>query len=529
MLIVLKATVRLDEGASRVDSSPPGTEEEPRLPSSTPYLDQVLCGGWLQGGLYILAGSPGTGKTTLANQMCHHLAEAGVSSVYVSLLTETYARMLLHLRTLRFFHQEYVGTRIHYVSGASALKEGSAHALLELLFETVREKGARLLVIDGFPVVREQVRSQVAMREFLQALSVKAGLHGCTTFLLSTEPGTGMDVEHVMADGILALYAERVGLKATRELEMLKFRGSNHLAGRHNFSINENGVLVFPRYEVLNTRLSEKVADPDQRSRWGIPGLDEMCGGGLVTLSSTVIVGEPGSGKTLLGLHFLAEGARQGERGLYFGFSEGGLQLLRKATCVGLPLEALVASGTVRLESRAPVETLPDALAQEVVELVDAQHFRRLFLDGLGPIAREAIDPRRLPRFFSAFLSSLRDRGVTVLLAQQADGPLTTERRPSVEGVDVLCDNLLVLRFFERDGGLHRLLSVRKMRDSGNDSSQRELSISPQGVEVGPAYRAMETLLTRGPGKPPRPGTGKGRTRAAKKGTRGRPRGGARR
>lgn len=512
-----------------MDPSPPGTEEEPRLPSSTPYLDQILCGGWLPGGLYILAGSPGTGKTTLANQMCHHLAQAGVSSVYVSLLTETHARMLLHLRTLTFFHQEYVGTRIHYVSGASALKEGSAQALLEMLFKTVREKGARLLVIDGFPVVHEQVRSRVAMREFLQALSVKAGLHGCTTFLLSTEPGTGMDVEHVMADGILALYAERVGLKATRELELLKFRGSNHLAGRHNFSINENGVRVFPRYEALNTRLSEKVASPDQRSRWGIPGLDALCGGGLVTLSSTVIMGEPGCGKTLLGLHFLAEGAKQEEPGLYFGFSERGPQLLRKAACVGLPLEALVASGTVRLESRAPVETLPDALAQELVELVDAQHFRRLFLDGLGPIAREAIDPRRLPRFFSALLCSLRDRDVTVLLAQQADGLLAMERQPPVEGLDVLCDNLLVLRFFERDGRLHRLLTVRKMRDSGNDSSLRELCISPQGVDVGPAYSSMEALLTGRPGKPPRPGTGKGRAPVAKKRTHGRPRGGTRR
>ncbi|NMO21246.1 AAA family ATPase [Pyxidicoccus fallax] len=466
-----------------MDRNPPETEDT-RLSSSTPYLDQILDGGWLRGGLYIVTGPPGTGKTTLANQMCFNLAKKGESVVYVTMLTESHSRMVLHLRSLAFFDEALVGTRVHYISGAHALKTGGARGLLALLSHVMREKDTRLLVIDGFTVVREYIRGHAELREFLQALSVRADLARCTTLLLGTEEGVGSEVELIMADGILSLTAERVGLKAIRGLEVIKFRGSNNLPGRHTFTIDERGVSVYPRYEALHPENSEKVADPDRRSRWGLPGLDAMCRGGLVTLSSTLLIGGPGVGKTLLGLHFLAEGARSGEPGLYYGFEERSEQLLRKGDMVGLALRPLVASGALRLETRAPVETLPDAMAQDLIEMVDAHHYRRVFLDGLEPFARESMDPERSTRFIAALLNALRDREVTVLLTQQPHELFGTELRFSIRGVETLCDNLLFLRFVERGERMHRAISVLKMRDSDNDPHVRELVISSRGVEV---------------------------------------------
>jgi circadian clock protein KaiC len=515
-----------------VEHIPPQGAEDSRLSSSTPYLDQVLDGGWLRGGLYILTGPPGTGKTTLANQMCFNLAKKGEPAVYVTMLTESHARLVLHVRTLEFFQQELVGTSVHYVSGVHALKTGGAQGLLELLTQVMRDKAARLLVIDGFTVVREHIRAHVELREFLQSLAVRAGLTDCTTFLLSSEEGPGTDVEHVMADGILSLTMERVGLKSTRSLEVIKFRGSNNLPGKHTFVINQHGISVYPRYEALNPDNSERVADEARRSRWGIPGLDAMCHGGLVTLSSTLLMGSPGCGKTLLGLHFLAEGAKGGEPGLYFGFAERGEQLLRKADAVGLPLRQWVASNAVCLETRAPVETLPDAMAQEVIERVDAHGYRRVFLDGLEPFARESMDPGRAPRFIAALLNSLRDREVTVLLTQQPNELFGPELHSPIRGVEALCDNILFLRFFEVGGGLHRLISVLKMRDSDNDSYLRELTISSRGVEVKEGHPFLDGLITGQPrphatSEPPAPearSRGPGRGPARKKTAR-RPRG----
>lgn len=476
--------------------NPPVAAEDTRLSSSTPYLDQVLDGGWLRGGLYLFTGPPGTGKTTLANQMCFNLAKKGEPAVYVTMLTESHARMVLHVSTLDFFQRDLVGTRVHYVSGVHALKTGGAQGLLELLTQVMRDKAARMLVIDGFTVVREHLRAHVELREFLLSLSVRASLTHCTTFLLSSEEWSGTEVEHVMADGILSLSTAHVGLHTTRSLEVVKFRGSNNLPGKHTFTINSHGVVVYPRYEALNPNNSEYVADADRRSRWGIPGLDAMCGGGLVTLSSTLLMGSPGAGKTLLGLHFLTEGARTGEAGLYFGFAERRGQLLHKGDSVGLPLRELEASGALRLETRAPVETLPDAMAQELLSLVDAQHYHRVVLDGLEPFAREAMDPERAPRFVAALLNALRDREVTVLLTQQPNELFGPELHSPIRGVDALCDNLLFLRFFEVGGRLHRLISVLKMRDSDNDPHLRELSISSAGMEVREGYPSLDALIT---------------------------------
>jgi circadian clock protein KaiC len=478
----------------------------PRISSGTSPLDQVLQGGWLRGGVYIVAGPPGTGKTTLGNQFAFAAAERGESAVYITLMAETHARMMLHLRTLAFFQPGQVGERVYYVSGTTVLKEEGLQGLLELMRRTVRERGARVLVIDGFTLVRERAESVLAQREFLHALGVLCGLTDCTALLLSTEVNKAADVEYAMVDGILALSAELHGLKATRGLEVIKFRGSGHLAGKHTFLIDEGGVRVYPRWEALHRQNPKAAPDPDTRLTFGIPRLDAMCLGGLVRRSSTLLFGSPGCGKTLLGLHFLAEGARRGEPALYFGFSENAPQLVRKGQSVGLLLAPLVEGGLLRIETRAPVETLPDAIAQEVMGMVRAHGSRRLFIDGLEPLVREALDPERATRFISAFLNALRDSDVTVVVTQQGNVLFGPELRPSIPGSEAVCDNILFLRYIERNGRLHRLLSILKMRDSDNDPSLREMVISSQGVEIREGFGALEATMSGQPhqGKKPR-------------------------
>jgi circadian clock protein KaiC len=131
---------------------------------------------------------------------------------------------------------------------------------------------------------------------------------------------------------------------------------------------------------------------------------------------------------------------------------------------------------------------------------VDAHHYRRIFLDGLEPFARESMDPERAPRFIAALLNSLRDREVTVLLTQHPDELFGPELHSSLRGVEALCDNILFLRLFEVEECLHRRISVLKMRDSDNDPRLRELAISSRGVEV---REPGTSPPPRGPPRPP--------------------------
>ncbi|NOK32697.1 AAA family ATPase [Corallococcus exercitus] len=471
-------------------------EAAARLKSGVPHLDEILCGGWLRGGLYLIAGPPGSGKTTLANEMCFRLAEGGDASLYVTLLAETHERMLLHLRSFRFFRRDAVGTRVHYISGLSALREGGGKGFVDTLIRTTRERGARALILDGLSVLKERLRPDEDLRELLQTLGVRLAALDCTTLLLSTETHKGVSVEAAVVDGIVALSADLIGLKATRGIELTKFRGSNNIPGRHTFTIDEQGVSVYPRFEAMMRETPRKVADPRHRSRWGIEGLDAMCAGGLVTLSSTLVMGSPGSGKTTIGLSFLAEGARHGEPGLYFGFAESGAQLTVKCRNMGLELEPLQRQGMLRLEARAPVETLPDAMAQELIHLIQQQGVKRLVLDGLEPFAKEAIDPERTTRFLAALINTLRERDVTMLITQQTNDMFGPELHSPIRGIEAICDNLVFLRFFELNGKLHRLITVLKMRDSPNDPFLRELHITDEGPRVGESYAALEAILT---------------------------------
>jgi circadian clock protein KaiC len=471
-------------------------EDVPRISSGTPYLDQILEGGWLRGGTYIVAGPPGSGKTTLGNQFCFSVAERGECALYVTLLAETHSRMMLHLRSLTFFRPDFVGTRVFYLSGSTVLKDEGLHGFLELLTRTVRDKRARVLVIDGASLIREQAGSPLELREFLQGLSVLCGLTDCTALLLSTEVNKAMDVEYAMADGILSLSAELLGLKAIRGLEVLKFRGSNNIPGRHTFLINEHGVSIYPRFEAVYRRIAEVAPDPDLRLRFGVPSVDAMCQGGVVAYSTTLLLGSPGSGKTLLGLHFLAEGATHGEPGLYFGFAESGETLRRKTKQVGLDLDPYIERGMIHLEARAPVETLPDAMAQELMDLVSQHKYRRVFIDGLEPFAKEVIDPERTTRFVSALLNALRDQHITTIVTEQTNTLFGPDLHAPITGTEAIFDNLVFLRFVELDGRLCRLLSVLKMRDSDNDPFLREFVISNHGLEAREAYASLEGMMT---------------------------------
>lgn len=77
----------------------------PRTETGVPGLDTVLNGGFVEGGVYIVQGDPGSGKTILANQVCYRHVERGGRVLYVTLLAESHARLLQQLKTLSFFNE----------------------------------------------------------------------------------------------------------------------------------------------------------------------------------------------------------------------------------------------------------------------------------------------------------------------------------------------------------------------------------------------------------------------------------------
>lgn len=479
----------------------------PRVTTNVPRLDYILQGGLFAGSTYVILGPPGSGKTILANQIAYsHISESENRCVYVTLLVESHARMLDHLAGLEFFNPELVGKRITYVSGYAALKSGGLDALLALVRRTVREFDATMLVVDGIESACEVAPTVQAFRELIHDLQGVTNLAQCTALLL-TNKREQQHPENGLVDGVIELSDTVTGPRAMRELTVQKFRGSDYLRGKHEVEIQKRGMVIHPRTEIQFDKPPAFATEERVRMSTGVKTLDEMIGGGVLSGSTTSLLGAPGTGKTLVGLTFLLEGAKRGQRGVYFGFYEPPPRLCEKAANVGIDLQPWIKKGLIELVWQPPLEHMMDSLAEQLLEGMRTEDRRRqrLFIDGIEGFRAAAVYPERMPRFLSAFTNQLRMLDVTTMISEELDlfSPLISMPNPELANV---VENVILLRYVELRSQLYRLLSIMKMRESKYDSSLREFRITDNGVVVEKSFESAEAVLT-GLGRTGNPGT----------------------
>jgi len=466
------------------------------IPTRIPGLDAILRGGFLRGGVYMVQGMPGAGKTILGNQLAFAHVAAGGRAVYLTMVSESHARMLGHLRALSFYDGAVIGDALYYVSGFQTLEEDGLTGLLDITRQAVRDHGATLLIIDGVATARELVGSDLGLRRFIQKLQLFLEAVGCTAVLLTRPTPDNAAAEHTMADGVIELRDERSAVYAHRLLTVTKFRGKDMLRGDHSYMLTDDGMVVYPRTDARYAIASPELDGERSRMLVGIPRLDEMMGRGLLTGTTTLLLGASGTGKTLLGLHFLATGAREGQQGLHFGFYETPTRLITVADRLGLGLGAAVAAGTIDVQWQPPVEQILDALAQRLLDTVERRRVRRLFIDGIDGFRQATLAPARFNRFLAALTNELRARDVTTVMSLEIPefyGPSATN---PIAGSAGLVENMLFLRSVELHSQLYRLISIMKMREGEYDGAIREFRITDRGIAVEDTFASAEAILT---------------------------------
>jgi len=466
-----------------------------RLASGITGLDEILRGGFLEGGVYIIQGSPGAGKTVLANEICFRHAAGGGRAAYVTLLAEMHTRLLQHLRPMAFFNESVIPDRLYYVSAFHTLEGDGLKGLIDVLRREIKGQRADLLVVDGLVAAQESAPSDREFKKFIHELQAHASASGCTVLLLTSGALRTVSAEHTMVDGVLELEDQLFEFRTERSLLVRKFRGSGFLRGRHSFRITDDGVKFFPRVEALFASPSRADVISDAKIAVGIPGIDKMLLGGLPAATTTGLIGASGIGKTTIGLHFVSQ-ASAAEPGLVFGFYETPERLCLKARHLDLGLQAAVDRGDVELLWQPQRENVLDELADRLVGAVRRRKVKRLFIDGLGGFLESATSPQRVSRFFSCLTNELRALGATSIFTMEVTeivGPVV--KVPST-GLSALLENMIFLRFVERGSSLHRLVSVHKVRDSGHDPCLREFYITDRGVHVGEVFSGVEGVTT---------------------------------
>lgn len=468
-----------------------------RFATGVPGLDAVLGGGVFDGGIYIIQGAPGAGKTILGNQICFAQAAQGRNALYITLLAESHARMIGHMRRMSFFDEAAIPDRMSYVGAFKTLEDDGLRGLLDVVRREVRTRNASILVLDGLITVHEKARSELELKKFIHELQTQAAFSNCTMFLLTSAfDADAHPPEHTMVDGLIELQSSLHGRRAERSLQVHKLRGSWFMGGKHSYRITENGHGIYPRIEALLETPSVWDSADGPMVSVGIGGVDKMLGGGVDTHSVTVVLGPSGSGKTTAALQFLTGGPAD-EPAMLFGFHENPMALRIKAESLKLPLKAR--GDRITLLWRPQTEAVLDEVATELLTSIKQSGVRRLVIDGIEGFSKLTDEKTRIGSFLSALCNELRALGVTTLATAETDHAGMTPGQPlkgvNQTGLSAVAENIIALHLAALRSENHRLMTILKSRDRRTDMRMRRFEILDGGIVLDASHQSAERIL----------------------------------
>jgi circadian clock protein KaiC len=477
-----------------------GSLAVPRLATGIEGLDDILEGGFPAHRIYLIEGEPGTGKTTLALQYLMEGARLGEPSLYIT-LSETKEELQAVARSHGWVLDGF--EIFEAIAPVQSLKPDAQYTIFHpaeielgetmnaILKEFERVQPARV-VIDSLSEMR--LLAGEALRFRRQILALKQYLAGQQgTVLLLDDKASGHDLQiHSIVHGVVSLEHLAVEYGAERRrARVTKLRASKFRGGYHDFSILTGGIRMFPRLIAAEHRSGFDGGSASSN----IPALDKLLGGGLDRGTSTLMLGPAGSGKSTLSTQFAAAAAARGERTAAFIFDELRETFMGRAAGVGIEMAKFVKKNLIRIQQVDPAELAPGEFAAAVRRAVDVDGARIIIIDSLNGYLNAMPEERFLSVQMHELLTYLNQQGVVTMLVMAQHGFLGSNMATPVD-VSYLADTVLMLRYFEARGAIHRALSVVKKRTGRHEASIRELEIRKEGLRVGEPLSHFRGILT---------------------------------
>ena len=461
-----------------------------RISTGNPKLDSILKGGFPADSMNIIMGLPGTGKTILAQQLIFHNATAERPALYFSTASEPLDKMLGYVQEFEFFDIAKIGEAIIYQDLNTILRTDGLAAAVSAIVDGIKEQQPALLVIDSFKALHSFASSEREFRVQLSVLTAALSSLAITSFLVGeyAEEDVAALAEFAVADSVISLILKPSGMQDSRHLRVTKLRGSDFFGGEHAFRIGPSGLNIFPRLATPTSPISYELSQ--SRALTGVAALDSMLAEGFWAGSSTVVFGPPGSGKTLLGLHFVFRGIEKGEKGIIATLQENPTQLARIVAGFGWDLQAAIDSGMLDLVYVSPIEVLIDEFVQDLISLAKRRGAVRVMIDSLNDLNASTDDTRRFRDYIYALTQITAVEGISLIMTQEVRDLFATTVL-SEYGVSHMSDNVVLLTYVREESRIKRALAVIKTRASAHDPGIREFVITPGGINVGQPFEQL--------------------------------------
>ena len=473
------------------------------LLTGVPGLDLVLGGGLPEYSFNLIAGGPGSGKTTLAHQIMFANATVERPALYFTVLGEPAIKMLRYQQQFGFFDPDLAVSAIQFINlSAEVMEQDLGDVLQKIVSETERARPG-IVIVDSFRTISgrngdPEQDEKYDLDKFVQRLAQHLTTWEVTSFLLG-EYATEEQRNPVftVADGVFWLTQAVDRNSVVRKLQVVKTRGRAHMPGLHTFKMSDAGLQIFPR---IPEQTSKRAPQKRLRLSTGVAPLDNMMGGGVISGDAVMLTGPAGSGKSTVATQFMAAGLNKGESGVIAIFEEYPEEYLARASARSPVIKKMVKAGKLALIYLRPLDLSVDEALAAILEAVDKLGATRVVIDSLSGF-EVALAPTFREDFRDSFyrlVGTLTATGVTVFMtAEVAEG--FSDARFTTERVSFITDEIIVQRYIEMEGELRRVIAVIKMRGSEHSHEFRTYEVTAKGVVVGGPLTEYDRIISGNP------------------------------
>jgi circadian clock protein KaiC len=456
-------------------------------------FEEISFGGLPKGRTTLISGSSGSGKTIFACQfLIEGICQFNEPGVFVT-FEENVTDLTSNVRSFGWDIVAYekkndwrfVDAALSFENETKVIGEYDLNALIIRIDTAIRQIKAKRVVIDSIGSLFHHFQDpSLIRRELLKIISFlkKRNVVTIVTSERLEEYGlvSRFGVEEYITDNVLILRNVLEQEKRRRTIEILKYRGSLHTAGEQSFVIDpQSGIVIIPLKRLQLTQRSHET-----RVTSGNQQLDDMCCGGFFKDSIILISGATGTGKTLMVTEFIKGGFAAGDKVLFLAYEESREQLIRNAQSWGVDFSHMEKLGKLHIHAIYPETASLEEHLLNIQKLIERIRPARIALDSLSAIERGS-SKKNFREFLIALTSYLKEKEITAIFTSTSTnivgGTSVTDSH-----ISTITDSIILLRYAEVFGNVHRVITILKMRGSMHTKGIFEFDIHGGGMTINP-------------------------------------------